>query len=165
MKSIVVPTMGSLPGFSRTESGSEIYWTERLNYEGSKAFNLMNAQGFTIQQPELEDVDAINTWIASTHASLTAYITSFVAWVSEGGDYPEEPSLPTLPDNYDFFHTVVLEVIKSWYDSLRFLRGKQVEKIFADLLRDGFNEVAETENIVNIGDHACWCKSLSVDEI
>lgn len=165
MKTINVASLGSLPTFTRTEATSDVYWTERLNYEVSGMINDMENSGFTISQPETTDVDALNTWLAIAHTSLNTFIEDFKTWLIDGGDYPTEPSLPSMPSNYDFFYKIVVGFVSDWYFVLRSCRRKQIEKIFTDIIRDGQNEIAETEGILNIGDHMVWMKSLSVDEI
>lgn len=165
MKKIDITSLGSLPSFTRTEATSDVYWTERANWSLENAVKDMNDEGFTISQVETADVDLIVLWLQDLHSALNTFINSFITYLFEGGDYPEEPSLPSLPSNYDFFHKIILQNTSLFYETLRSCRKKQIEKLVGDMLRDGQNEIAESEGIINIGDHMVWMKSVSVDEI
>lgn len=164
MKNIVIPSLGSLPTFTRTEATSDVFWTERANYDVGSLFYALNSQGMTISQPETTDIDTLTAWLASVHTALNTFIEDFLTWLNEGGDYPTEPSIPSLPGNYDFFYKDVLLSVSGWYEVLRKCRMKQIEKLFVDTLRDGQGEIADAEKVVNIGDHKMWSKSLSIDE-
>jgi hypothetical protein len=165
MKKIDITSLGSLPTFTRTEATSDVYWTERANWTFENAAKDAADEGFTISQVETADVDLVATWLSDIHASLNTFINSFITYLFEGGSYPEEPTLPALPSNYDFFHKIILQNTSLFYEVLRQLRSKQVEKLVGDMIRDGQNEIAESEGIINIGDHMVWMKSVSVDEI
>lgn len=165
MKSVLIPSTGNPGTFVPLVSGDPTYNTEGASFDIRKLFYDLNQEGYNVIQVEMADVDSVVSWIGSVHSSLQTFLSAVETWFVEGGEYPDEPSLPELPDNYEVFYVEVVSLVNKFYSSLRLCSVKKMEKIFFDSLREGLDDLAAGENVINVGDHRIYSKSIAIDAI
>jgi len=102
MKEQLIYSLGTLPAFGRT-TDHEMYWTERVNYELSKMFSLLNTEGFTLIQPEQDDFDAVEEGYDTFATDVGAWLDSAVTASEEGDPIPALPAIPDLTSLVSIF--------------------------------------------------------------
>jgi hypothetical protein len=161
MITVTIPSIGNPGTFSPLSSGDPTYYTEAASFDSRKLFWDLNQAGYALTQPETTDVDAVVTWLASVHSAVSDFIDDFLTWLAEGGDYPTEPTLPTLPSNYDFFYAQILTASQQFYAMLSACRQSQVSVRIEQAIKDA----NANEGILSIGDVRVWSKSEMVDAL
>jgi hypothetical protein len=161
MISVTIPSIGNPGTFSPLSSGDPTYYTEAASFDSRKLFWDLNQAGYALTQPETSDVDAVIAWIEDVHDEISVFIDDFLTWLAEGGDYPTEPTLPSLPSNYDFFYQQVLSASQNFYAILSDCRKSQVLVRVEQAIKDG----NANEGILKIGDVQVWSKSEMVDAL
>jgi hypothetical protein len=161
MRSVTIPSIGNPGTFSPLSSGDPTFYTEAASFDSRKLFWDLNQAGYVLSQPETSDVDAVVSWLGSVHTELSDFIDDFLDWLINGGAYPTEPTLPSLPSNYDFFYSQVLAAAQNFYVVLSDCRKSQVLVRVEQAIKDS----NANEGILSIGDVRVWSKSEMVDAL
>jgi hypothetical protein len=143
MKEQIIYSLGTPPAFTR-DTSHEMYWTERVNYELSKMFSLLNTEGFNLIQPEQDDFDAVEESYDTFAADVGTWLDSLGEEPPEGGDLPALPSIPDLTALVAIFtgNPWIIFLVKTGIQILLYYIRKQ---------REGGTDVSELTEILRQG--------------